>query len=114
MAHIDVDGTSVTVRLQGLERLWAMRTKVTADRAAVRRATTTLDLLSEVRGVRAPGLALPGRIKVGTWRSRQGKDLVVARRGQPGVVLELDGTAWRRFLIGCPDLASAERTAASF
>lgn len=113
MAQVEIDDKTITVRLTGLERLWALRTQVTADRSTVRTARTSDDVLSQVRGVRAPGLGIPGRIKVGTWRSRQGKDLVVARRGQPGVVVELAGATWCRFVIGCPDHASAERTAAA-
>ena len=85
MARIELDEESITVRLQGLERLWALRTRVTADRSAVRAATASDDVMTQVRGLRAPGLGLPG-LRIGTWRSPQGRDLIIARRGQPGVV----------------------------
>jgi hypothetical protein len=60
MARIELDEESITVRLQGLERLWALRTRVTADRSAVRAATASDDAMTQVRGLRAPGLAFPG------------------------------------------------------
>jgi hypothetical protein len=112
MARIELDEKSITIGLERLERLWALRTRVTVDRSAVRVATAYDDVMSEVRGVRAPGLGVPG-VGIGTWRSRGGKDLVVVRRGQPGVVIELDGSRWRRFVIGCPDRASADRVVAA-
>ena len=37
MARIELDEESITVRLQGLERLWALRTRVIADRSGPRR-----------------------------------------------------------------------------
>ena len=72
MARIELDEESITVRLQGLERLWALRTRVTADRSAVRAATAS-DVMTQVRGLRAPGLGLP-ELGIGTWRSPQGRD----------------------------------------
>ena len=112
MARFELDEESITVRLQGLERLWTLRTRVTADRSAVRAATASDDAMAQVRGLRAPGLTLPG-LGIGTWRSPQGRDLIIVRRGQPGVVIELEGSAWRRFVIGCPDRASADRVVAA-
>jgi hypothetical protein len=68
--------------------------------------------MTQVRGLRAPGLGLPG-LRVGTWRSPHGRDLIIVRRGQPGVVIEREGSAWRRFVIGCPDRAGADRVVAA-
>lgn len=63
-----------------------------------------------MQGIRAPGLAWPGHVKVGTWRGRWGKDLVAVRRGRPAVVVELRDAPWRRLVVEAPDRASAEQT----
>lgn len=114
MARLELDGDDVVVRLTGAEQVWSLRRgDVRVPRAAVTRATVVDDGLGEVRGLRAPGLALPGRIKVDIWRRRSGKELVSVRRDQPAVVVELTGTAWHRLVLGAPDRAQADRAAAS-
>lgn len=111
MARIRTNRDEVTVELTRAERMWSLRKDVTVPRSAVRSATVHDDGLQQVRGVRAPGLALPGRIKIGTWRGRWGKDLVVARRDRPAVVVDLAGADWGRLVVSCDDRSSAERVA---
>lgn len=68
------------------------------------------DALAAVRGLRAPGLALPGRAKIGTWRTTEGAEFVVARRGQPGIRFTLSGHELASVLLGEEDAgALAER-----
>ena len=111
MARIRTTQDELTVELSPAERLWSLRGDVSVPRSTVTSAQVHDDALAQARGLRAPGLALPGRIKVGTWRSRSGKDLVVARRGEPAVVVELEGAAWRRLVVSQPNRAAAERVA---
>ena len=111
MAEIRTTPDTVTVDLTRAERLWSLHGDVSVPRSAVTAATVHDDALAQVRGIRAPGLGVPGLIKIGTWRGRWGKDLVVARRGEAALVVELSGAPWRRLIVGYPDRASAERTA---
>ena len=60
--------------------------------------------LQAVRGLRAPGLGLPGRWLVGTWRGH-GRTLVSVRRGQPALVVELTGQRFERLVLGTHDAA---------
>ncbi|WP_380167764.1 hypothetical protein [Jannaschia sp. R86511] len=70
------------------------------------------DGLSALRGlgsVRAPGLVLPRRRAVGTWRGSRGRTLADVRRGTPAVLVELqeqDGQPWRRLLVTVDDPAA--------
>ena len=112
MAELTASPTNVTVRLSPAEQVWALRGDVTVPRSAVVSAVVRDDGLRAVEGLRAPGLGLPGVAKVGTWRGRWGKDLVVVRRAQPAVVVELTGAPWRRLLVSYADRAAAERAAA--
>jgi alpha-beta hydrolase superfamily lysophospholipase len=68
--------------------------------------------LRELGLVRAPGLALPTRSAVGTWRGARGRTLVDVRRGAPAVLVDLeqgDGQRWRRLLVTVEDPASTAR-----
>jgi hypothetical protein len=64
------------------------------------------DGLAAVRGIRAPGLGLPGVRTVGTWRGREGRTLVSVRRGQPVVRIALTGRRFDTLLIGVDDPAA--------
>jgi hypothetical protein len=110
VAELAVEGQQVVVRLSARERVAALRRgDVVVPRSAVASVRVVEDVLAEVRGVRAPGLALPGVVRVGTWRRRgSAPDLVSARAGEPGVVVELeDGQAWGRLLLGTRDVVVA-------
>lgn len=110
MARIRTTADELTVELTPGERAWSLRAgDVRVPRSSVRSATVQEDALAQVHGLRAPGLALPGRVKVGTWRGRWGKDLVVVRREQPAVVVDLTGAPWRRLVVSCADRAQAEQ-----
>jgi hypothetical protein len=73
--------------------------------SAVRTAELVEDALPAARGLRAPGLALPGARKVGTWRAPGERTLVCARRGQPAVRIRLEGQRYDTLLVGADDAA---------
>lgn len=102
MANVDVAANKVVLRLTALEKLGALHGDVHVPRAAVRGVHVAPEPLSEVRGIRAPGTGVPGRIKLGTWRRRGGrKDFVAAYRGRPAVVIDLDQgvTGFARLIV---------------
>ncbi|MBY8874950.1 hypothetical protein K7640_24275 [Micromonospora sp. PLK6-60] len=112
MATIDVGTDRIRVRLSRAEKLWALRGDLTFPRSAVREVTVEPDGLAATRGLRAPGLGLPGVRKVGTWRRRGGRELVSVRAGQPAVRITLDGQWYNSVLVGADqpeDLARAVR-----
>ena len=51
-------------------------------------------------GLRAPGLAVPMRVKVGTWRGRGGRQLVSVRKGQPALHVQVHGSGYSDLMIG--------------
>jgi hypothetical protein len=56
-----------------------------------------------MRGLRAPGLALPGVRKIGTWRRPGERTLVAVRKGQPAVRVRLEGARYDVLLLGADD-----------
>jgi len=65
--------------------------------------------LAAVRGLRAPGFGVPGDRKIGTWRRRHGRSLVVARRGRLALRVRLIGQRYDELVL---DVADPERAAA--
>ncbi|HEX4902701.1 MAG TPA: hypothetical protein VFV42_07820 [Acidimicrobiales bacterium] len=103
MATIEVGEREVRVRLQPIERFFSLRGDVTFPREAVASVTVFERGLDAVHGIRAPGLGAPGVRAVGIWRRRNGKELVVAKRGQPAVRIELRDEPWGAVVIGADD-----------
>ena len=110
MATIEIHEREVRVRLRPIERLFSFRGDVTFPREAVASVTVFERGLDAVRGIRAPGLGVPALRAIGTWRRRGGKELVVAKRGQAAVRIELRHQPWAAVVIGADD---AEAVAAS-
>lgn len=89
MASVAVYPDRVIVRLSAAEKVLALRRKdLVLDRAAITSALITDDPWVWVRGVRAPGAHVPGKLSLGTWRGASGKEFVLVRAGRPAVVLD--------------------------
>ncbi|GGO63592.1 hypothetical protein GCM10010910_16510 [Microbacterium nanhaiense] len=92
MVRLLVDSDALEVQLSPLERALAVRKEsVRIDRAHIRKVQLTEDPFTWLRGVRAPGAHVPGRLAYGTWRSVFGSDFAAVRTGRPGVVIDLEG-----------------------
>jgi hypothetical protein len=65
--------------------------------------TVEPDGLVAARGLRAPGLAIPGRRKIGTWRGRGRRMAVSVTAGEPAVRIQLQGSRFDELLIGQAD-----------
>jgi hypothetical protein len=82
--------------------------------SAVRAVDVVPDGLAATRGVRAPGLGLPGARKIGTWRARSGNTLVSVRAGRPALRISLEGQRYAELLVDVerPADVAADVTAA--
>jgi hypothetical protein len=103
MASLHVRPPVLSVRLSRAEKIAGLLRDVDVPLSAVRGVEVVDDAVGAARGVRAPGLGLPGRRKIGTWRGRGRKALVSVRRGQPAVRVRLEGQRWDELLIGSDD-----------
>ncbi|WP_092196075.1 hypothetical protein [Blastococcus tunisiensis] len=106
MATVQLTPTTVTVHFPLREKIAGLVRDVAIPRAAVRSAEPVPEPLTAMRGLRAPGLALPGVRKVGTWRRPGERTLVSVRRGQPAVRVRLEGARYDTLLLGTDDAAA--------
>ncbi|SMH29332.1 hypothetical protein SAMN06295885_0291 [Rathayibacter oskolensis] len=99
------------LRLTAAERLLALhRGDVVIDRANIRSATVTEDPWIWVRGIRAPGTAIPLTIAAGTWKFHGGKDFLLIKRTAVAVVIDLADEDYARLIIStkhAPELLAA-------
>lgn len=103
MTTITVSPSGLHLHLTRWEKLAGLVRDLDVPLSAVRSVEVAPDALAAAQGLRAPGLGIPGRRKIGTWRRRGQKTLVAVRRGEPALVLELRGARFDRVVVGSPD-----------
>jgi hypothetical protein len=106
MATLQLTPPTLSLRLTRAEKIAGLLRDVEVPLTAVRGVelvTDPLPAMRGMRGMRAPGLALPGRRKIGTWRRPGERTLVSVRRGQPAVRIRLDGQRYDTLLVGADD-----------
>ena len=106
MATLQLTDKILTVRLTRAEKFWGLLRDVEVPRSAVRDVEVVADGLAAARGLRAPGLGLPGRRKIGTWRRRGERSLVSVRAGQPALRIGLAGQRYDTLVIGTDGAAA--------
>lgn len=109
MAEITVASGALTIELSRGEKVAGLRGDVTVPWAQVRDVDVVADAFANIRGIRAPGLALPRRARIGTWRGGGVRTFVVARAGVPAVRVRTVGRAagaqFDALIVTTPDAA---------
>jgi hypothetical protein len=106
MATLERQGNELVVKLSRLEKFGAgVHHDVRVPWSAVRYVRVSESPLRELRGLRV-GTGIPGLVALGTCFVRGGRTFVAAHRGSKGVVVELDGTRYRKLVVSCPDAAA--------
>jgi hypothetical protein len=113
MATIDITPQTLTIRFTTAEHVGGLIRDITVPRSAISAVVAEPDGIRAVSGLRAPGLALPGRRKVGTWRGlgeHPRRTAVSVTHGEPAVRITLVGQKFDQLLIGTKDAASVADT----
>jgi hypothetical protein len=103
VADLHIEGDELVLRLTGFERIAGLHRSIRVPVSSVTAVDVVDDPVRSVAGVRAPGLALPRTVKIGTWRGRGERRFVVARRDQPAVRVRLAGQPHTELLVSVPD-----------
>ena len=103
MARVSMDGDSMTVEMQGLHKAWALKSRIVVPLAHVRGATADPGMMREPKGLRAPGLHIPGGAVIGTFhRDGEATFWDVSKRAR-AVVIELADEAYNRIIVDVAD-----------
>jgi uncharacterized protein len=89
MAQLTVTSKDLVITLSAGEKVAGLSGDLRLPLDCIESVRVVTDSLEAVRGLRAPGLALPGRTRIGTWRRPGGRSFVVAHRGRQGLHVTL-------------------------
>ncbi|MEV2237492.1 hypothetical protein [Micromonospora sp. NPDC049891] len=108
MASVMLSGDVIDIRFTGWERLWTGRDRLAVAVGAVRQVARVDNPLRLARGARS-GYVVSGFVKIGVWGLFGGtRQLVAARRGEPGLHLVLDragtGGQFDEVVLSGPDV----------
>jgi hypothetical protein len=105
MATIETTTGTLRITPTRAEKVLGLLRDLEVPLSAVRSAEVVPDGLAAVRGLRAPGLGLPGVRRIGTWRRGGGRSFVSVRRG-PAVRIELTGQRFDTVVVSVTDAAA--------
>ena len=102
MNSITITPETVTVEPLGLDKLWSLRRRLEFPADHVRGATFDPGASSEPKGLRAPGLAIPGKWS-GTFHRDGEKSFWNVTAPDRTVVIELAGEDYDRLYLTVDD-----------
>ncbi len=106
MAKIQRTGAYLDIVLTPLEKLAALHRDIRVPLASVTAINVIERPLDEVQGFRAPGLHIPSRTKIGTWRASGRRTFAVARARQAAVRIDLNEGKYHTLIVSVPDAAA--------
>ncbi|MFF5213104.1 hypothetical protein [Streptosporangium sp. NPDC000396] len=108
MACIELTADAPIVHVQGLDRLWALKSRLEIPLAHVRHAATGGP--ESLGGVRGPGTRIPGVISAGTFHADGRKVFWDVRDPAKAIVIDLAGDDFDQLVVEVDD---SQATAAS-
>lgn len=100
MAVLFVHTDRLEIRLTRAEKMLSFRrTDIVVPLENIRSAALTDDPWVWVRGIRAPGAAIPLTLAVGTWKFHDGKDFLLVKGTRTSVVIDLEEQEFSRIIV---------------
>ena len=95
--------SDLVVTVEGLNKLWALKSSLTIPLSNVRGATADPGIVKGPKGLRAPGTHVPGVIVAGTFHTADGRVFWDVRDPAKALVIELSGGDWARLVVEVDD-----------
>ncbi|MFC0598336.1 hypothetical protein [Streptomyces palmae] len=99
MAHVSIDNGNLIVEIEGLDKLWALKSRLTIPLAHVRGATADPGIAKEPKGLRSPGTHVPGIVTAGTFHVDGERVFWDVRDPAKAVVIQLADERYARLVI---------------
>jgi hypothetical protein len=105
MAQVSIDGSALIVEIEGWDKLWALKSRLTIPLANVRGATADPGITHEFKGLKVAGAQVPGVITAGSFRQEGERVFWDVHNPARAVVIELADERFARLVIEVPEPA---------
>jgi hypothetical protein len=110
MVVISVRGDKLRLQVKGLDKLWAMRSRLDIPLGSIRAARVDPEVARGLwKGVSAPGTHIPGFIIAGTFYQDDKRIFWDVKDPEKTVVIELVGQRYDQIIVEVSDPAAAVR-----
>lgn len=103
MTAITVGDEAVRITLSRAEKVLGLMGDQVIPLASVTDVGVEPRPLRATSGLRAPGTALPGVVKIGTWRRRGRRQFVAVHSSRPALRLVTSGLRFDSYLVSAED-----------
>ena len=105
MAQVSIEGGDLIVEMEGWDKLWALKSRLTIPLSNVRGATADPGMAREPKGWKLAGSQVPGVITAGSFRQDGERVFWDVHDPAKAVVIELADERFARLVIEVPDPA---------
>jgi hypothetical protein len=103
MAQISIEGKDLVVEVQGMDKLWSLKSRITIPLAHVRGATSDPGVVGDGQGLKLGGSRIPGVIVAGTFRQDGEWVFWDVHDRAKAVVIELADETYARLVVEVAD-----------
>jgi hypothetical protein len=103
MAQVTIAGDDLIVDVEGLDKLWALKSRLTVPLGNVRGATADPGIVREPKGIRAPGTHVPGVVVAGSFYADGERVFWDVHDADKAIVIELGDDRYARLVIEVDD-----------
>ena len=103
MARVSITGDDLIVDVEGLDKLWALKSRLTVPLGNVRGATADPGIVREPKGLRAPGTHVPGVVVAGSFYADGERVFWDVHNADKAIVVELGDERYARLVIEVDD-----------
>ncbi len=103
MARISIDGSDLVVEVQGMDKLWSLKSKLRIPLAHVRGATADPVIIDQPLGWKVAGSRIPGVIVAGTFRQDGKRVFWDVHDKARAVAIELHDETYARLVVQVDD-----------
>ncbi len=107
MVKIERRNENFIFTIQGMHKLWALKSELTIPAENILNAYPNTENLNVALGLRLPGTSFPGLIEAGTFIGRDGIIFCDITNHSQSIVVELDHEHYNKLIIDVEDPGSA-------
>jgi hypothetical protein len=103
MARISVEGKDLVVEVEGMDKLWSLKSRLTIPLQHVRGATSDPGIVGDGQGVKLGGARIPEVIVAGTFRQDGERVFLDVHGRAKAVVIALQDDRYARLVVEVTD-----------